>query len=51
MGLIIHQEKISEENGKKLEELCPFSAISYENGNLEISCSHVSAGKEGKEVL
>ena len=39
MGLIIHQEKISEENGRKLEELCPFSAISYENGKLEISAA------------
>ncbi len=39
MGLIIHQENINEENGRRLEELCPFSAISYENGKLEISAA------------
>ena len=37
MGLIINQALINDETGKALEELCPFSAISYENGKLEIS--------------
>ncbi len=37
MGLIINQEKIDEQRGRELERLCPFGAISYENGKLDIS--------------
>ncbi len=37
MGLIINHELISDENGRILQDLCPFGAISYENGKLEIS--------------
>lgn len=35
--LVIHQEKITPENGQMLTQLCPFGAISYENGKLDIS--------------
>lgn len=37
MGLIVNQKSITAEVAKELMELCPFSAISYENGKLEIS--------------
>lgn len=37
MGLIINQALINDETGNVLKELCPFSAISYENGKLEIN--------------
>ena len=37
MGLIINQALINDETGNALKELCPFSAISYENGKLEIN--------------
>ena len=30
--LIIHHEKVTPESAKALTELCPFGAISYENG-------------------
>ena len=36
MGLIINQELVNEETGKTLEELCPFNAISYKDGKLDI---------------
>ncbi len=36
MGLIINHGLINDETGRKLEELCPFGAISYENGKLDI---------------
>ena len=37
MGLIINQELVNDVTGKQLEELCPFKAISYANGKLDIS--------------
>ena len=37
MGLIVNQNLINDETGKALEELCPFGAISYVNGKLDIS--------------
>ena len=36
MGLIIHEEKINKETARKLTEICPFGAISYD-GKLSIS--------------
>ncbi len=36
MGLQIHKEKITPELGEKLKSLCPFGAITYENGELQI---------------
>ena len=39
MGLRIHEEKVTEQNAKTLVELCPFKAISYENGKLDISAA------------
>ncbi|MFA7109162.1 MAG: electron transfer flavoprotein subunit alpha/FixB family protein [Sphaerochaetaceae bacterium] len=36
MGFLIHQEKIDEELGKSLIEVCPFGQITYEDGKLEI---------------
>ncbi|MBO4887614.1 MAG: electron transfer flavoprotein subunit alpha [Firmicutes bacterium] len=35
--LRIHQEKVTPENAADLIRLCPFAAISYENGKLDIS--------------
>ena len=35
--LVIQQHLINEENAKTLAELCPFGAISYEDGKLDIS--------------
>ena len=35
--LRIHQEKVTAENGAALVRLCPFNAISYEGGRLEVS--------------
>ena len=35
--LVIAQQLINPENAKTLMELCPFGAISYENGKLDIS--------------
>ena len=35
--LVIQHNLINEENAKTLMELCPFGAISYENGKLDIS--------------
>ena len=37
MGLIINQELVNDESGRQLEELCPFKAISYSDGKLDIS--------------
>ena len=37
MGLVIHQEKVTEEAAKALVELCPFGAIEYKNGTLSIN--------------
>ena len=37
MGLIINHALINDETGKALQELCPFEAILYENGKLEIN--------------
>lgn len=36
MGLVINQKLVNDETGKQLVELCPFNAISYENGRLDI---------------
>lgn len=36
MGLVINQKLVNDETGKQLVELCPFNAISYENGKLDI---------------
>lgn len=35
--LLIHQEKVTREAAEELIRLCPFAAISYENGKLDIS--------------
>ena len=35
--LIIHHDRITAESAEKLIQLCPFGAISYENGKLDIS--------------
>ena len=37
MGLKINQELVNDETGKILVDLCPFKAISYENGKLDIN--------------
>ena len=37
MGLLIHEEKINEESAAALIKLCPFGALSYENGKLSVS--------------
>lgn len=37
--LIIHHEKVTDEIAKQLTALCPFSAISYENGRLEVNAA------------
>ncbi len=37
MGLIINQKLITPENAAELSSLCPFGAISYEDGKLSIS--------------
>ena len=36
-SLFVNQNKVTEENAKKLIDICPFGAISYENGKLDIS--------------
>ncbi len=36
-SLVINHNKITSESAKKLIDICPFGAISYENGKLEIS--------------
>lgn len=35
--LVINQNSVTSENGAALEKLCPFGAIHYENGKLDIS--------------
>lgn len=35
--LVIHQNAVTSENGAAIEKLCPFGAIRYENGALDIS--------------
>ena len=37
MGLKINQALVNDETGKALEELCPFKAISYQNGKLDVN--------------
>ena len=40
--LVIQQHLINEENAKTLAELCPFGAISYEDGKLdEVECDYL----------
>jgi len=36
-SLVINHNKITADSAKKLIDICPFGAISYENGKLEIS--------------
>lgn len=36
MALVIHKERINAETAEKLTSVCPFGAISYENGTLSI---------------
>lgn len=35
--LIVNQAKVNKDNAEKIIKLCPFGAISYENGKLDIS--------------
>ena len=37
MGLIVHHEKVTPENAAQLTKLCPFGAISFDSGRLEIT--------------
>ena len=37
MGLVIHHDKINNENAERLVKLCPFSAITYTDGRLDIN--------------
>ncbi len=39
MGLKINHNKVTEENAKILVDLCPFKAISYNDGRLDISAA------------
>ena len=39
MGLKINQNLVNDETAKALVELCPFGAISYENGKLDINAA------------
>ena len=39
MGLKINQSLVNDETAKALVELCPFGAISYENGKLDINAA------------
>ena len=39
MGLIINQNLVNGETGKQLVELCPFKAISYIDGKLDINAA------------
>ena len=39
MGLKINQNLVNDETAKALVELCPFGAINYENGKLEINAA------------
>ena len=47
MGLIINQSLINYDTAKELEALCPFSAITYENGKLEIKGGKVTNNTSG----
>ena len=37
MGLVIHHELVDKEKAEKLVEMCPFGAITYEDGKLDIT--------------
>lgn len=37
MAIIIHQENITAEGARQLQQICPFGAIDYENGILSIN--------------
>ena len=37
MGLVINKSLVNDETGKTLQDLCPFGAISYQDGVLDIS--------------
>ena len=39
MAIIIHQEHISPEIAAKLQEICPFGALDYENGRLSLNAA------------
>lgn len=39
MGLIINQEKINAEVAEQLIKICPFNALSYENGKMSVNAA------------
>ena len=39
MGLVIHQEKINAEVAEQLIKVCPFSALTYENGKMSVNAA------------
>lgn len=39
MGLKVNQSLVNDENAKQLVDTCPFKAISYENGKLDINAA------------
>ena len=39
MGLVIHQEKITDEIAGRLQEICPFGALEYEGGILSVNAA------------
>jgi hypothetical protein len=58
-SLVINKDLLTADKAKALVSLCPFGAISYENGNLDISsackmcklCVKKSEGIVGKKML
>jgi len=39
MGLIIHQDKITQEIAGRLQEICPFGALEYKDGILSVNAA------------
>ncbi len=39
MGLVINQDKITNEIAERLQEICPFGALEYENGVLSVNAA------------
>jgi len=39
MGLIINQEKINTEVAEQLIKICPFNALSYEDGKMSVNAA------------
>ena len=37
--LVVHQEKVTKEVADELIKICPFNAIKYENGEIEIDAA------------